>query len=183
MDGVEEDPVPVAPEAAPEEIVTDAYSELPLAAPPHDEASSKTSPYKSSESCIRKAASYLGVQPEVFDSGWATIYKNPDVMFVGCVITNYITMITNTCVMVFGSMPFRLSHHLPTSMYAVLHFTTATMILLRGPAVAKTKIYYAILMPAIFLQFPVAVVLMLGPIEFVPFENRLVFALVNACAM
>eukprot|EP00892_Ulva_mutabilis_P008904 jgi/Ulvmu1/6386/UM003_0014.1 len=131
---------------------------------------------------FRQLMPWIGMTPVVL-MGWTTILDKPHVAFLCSTLTNLFTLVTNTSVLLFASTPMRWDHHAPTIVYALFHFSTSAMMLRRGPAIAKTKLYNALLVPAIFLQFIVAVRLMLGPLEHVPFGNRLVFVLVNSTAV
>lgn len=125
---------------------------------------------------------WIGMAPEALSS-WATILKQPHLMFGFSTLAGLTTLVINTCVLLFASSPIRWDHHAPSIVYSLFHFITCVLMLRQGPAVAKTRLYNAMLVPAIFIQFAVAVRLMLGPSEQVPFGSRLLFALVNSCAI
>ena len=125
---------------------------------------------------------YMGVLPEAL-TGWSRIFERPHVVFLCSTTSNVCTLVINSSVLLFASRPFRWGHHSFAAAYTLLHTMSSLMILRWGLAVAKTWIYYAVLCAAIFIQFPLAVKVMLGPTEHVPFENRLVFALINSIAL
>lgn len=146
------------------------------------QVSNQADPLDSVPAWVTNLIPYLGVLPEAL-TGWSRIFERPHVVFFYSTASNFCTLLINSCVLLFASRPFRWRHHSFAAAYTLLHTTSSLMILRWGPAVATTKIYYAILCAAIFLQFPLAVMVMLGPTEHVPFENRLLFALVNSIAM
>ena len=131
---------------------------------------------------FRRLMLWIGMLPQAV-AGWGTVWKQPHVIFFCSSGAGLYTLLTNTCVLLIGSTPIRWDHHVPSVVYALCHLTSSIMMLRLGPAVAKTRYYNSVLVPAIFIQFALTVRVMLGPIDTVPFGNRLLYALVNSSAV
>ena len=113
---------------------------------------------------------------------WAVIHEQPHVVLAFSTCTSAFAIALNTYTMLL-SRPWRWSHHGLVLAYSFGHSSAVLSLWFCGLAVSQTKIYYALITSCVILQFQAAVRLMLGPIEEVPFNHRLLYAVINAIAL
>lgn len=123
----------------------------------------------------------LGVLPGAW-AGWAAIHEKPHQVFLICNSLGIFTVLLNTVLLAVLSQPLRWDHHIPTLLNVVCHTASIIMSWRHGPVITKTKTFAALGCVLVFSQAAVATRLMLGPIELVPFQNRLAFVAANAVA-
>lgn len=132
--------------------------------------------------CFFDVAERLGMQPGALE-GWRNIHEAPHVAASCCTVANLTALVMNTCVLSIGSRPIRWDLHAPTAGYTLCHVASAVMLWQRGPEITRAMPYYALVVPAILTQVALSTLLMLSPIEYVPFGGRLTFALTSAVRM
>lgn len=118
----------------------------------------------------------LGVHPDAW-AGWETIHVDPlKAIAGGCYAT--VVSFTMSWALALASQPLRLDHHIPLLIQVVFQLLWTAAIFRWGPSVAKTKLYYAIALTSVGLSLAAALRLLFGPLDLIPFNNRLAFACV-----
>lgn len=120
----------------------------------------------------------LGVLSQSW-AGWGTIHEKPARALAGSCYAAIVTVTLN-CIMAFTSKPFRIDHHVPLLSAIGFQMFGAALFWRWGPVVANPKAYYVLSSIVILASFGPGLRQLLGPLDLVPFRNRLAFTCVFA---
>lgn len=120
----------------------------------------------------------LGVQSEAW-VGWGTVHESPVTGFLACTFAGLAAVTVGGCTAM-TSRPLRWDHHVPAAVATVSHLTWVLVLWRWGPSVTKLKAYYALALTVLATEMALSIRLLLGPLDLVPFRNRLAYIVLNA---